>query len=88
VNEKGVGTLGSLRSNVRLGIAALVLSVFVCAGHTAAQGYNAGSIGTDVSWPNCRASAAGDNAFGIVGVTGGLDFKPNPCMYLEKNLVF
>lgn len=33
----------------------------------------------DVSWPNCQAKTNDVFAVGIVGVTGGLDFHPNPC---------
>lgn len=33
----------------------------------------------DVSWPNCGAKTSDVFATGIVGVTGGLDFHPNPC---------
>lgn len=36
----------------------------------------------DVSWPNCRAVLLPGNR-GIVGVTGGLDFRPNPCLAQE-----
>jgi hypothetical protein len=66
----------------------LALAVFVVfamgAGQVTALGvYPRGATGTDVSWPNCQASPAGNNAFGIVGMTGGLNFKPNPCLYLE-----
>jgi len=33
----------------------------------------------DVSWPNCGAKTSDTFAVGVVGVTGGLDFRPNPC---------
>lgn len=46
-----------------------------------AQGiYAAGSVGNDVSWPNCNVKAPTNAAFGIVGVTGGLGFSPNNCL--------
>ena len=39
---------------------------------------------TDLSWPNCdNTSVAYD---GIIGVNGGLDFHPNPCLYNESKL--
>lgn len=37
----------------------------------------------DVSWPNCKASPSTDFQEGIIGVTGGLDFRPNPCLAAE-----
>lgn len=44
---------------------------------------------TDVSWPNCGLNLAAAQA-GIVGVTGGLALRPNPCLSKEaanyKNL--
>ncbi|HSW85007.1 MAG TPA: hypothetical protein VLF79_00120 [Candidatus Saccharimonadales bacterium] len=39
----------------------------------------------DISWPNCAIKYAGSN-FGIVGVTGGLDFHPNKCLFEETQL--
>lgn len=37
----------------------------------------------DVSWPNCKANPTTNFHEGIIGVTGGLDFRPNPCLSLE-----
>jgi len=38
----------------------------------------------DVSWPNCKTNLIGTQyTYGIVGVTGGLDFKPNKCVGKE-----
>lgn len=46
-----------------------------------AQGiYTSGTVGNDVSWPNCSARPPTGAAFGIVGVTGGLGFSPNSCL--------
>lgn len=41
--------------------------------------YDPGSTGLDVSWPasNCHATLPSGGVFGIVGVTGGLDFTKN-----------
>jgi hypothetical protein len=47
--------------------------------------FKAGSVGNDVSWPNCRANQPKQAAFGIVGVTGGLVFAPNPCLVDEAH---
>lgn len=38
------------------------------------------TTGYDVSWPNCTAQKPTDNAWGIVGITGGLVFHKNPCL--------
>ena len=48
----------------------------------AAVTYNAGSVGNDVSYPNCGALPTG-SAFGIVGVTGGRAFSKNSCLEAE-----
>lgn len=39
----------------------------------------------DISWPNCRAEIPPGN-IGIVGVTGGLNFRPNKCLNNEARL--
>jgi len=43
-----------------------------------------GQIGTDVSWPNCKAVPP-ITLWGIVGVNDGLDFTVNPCAHKEAN---
>ena len=40
--------------------------------------------GTDVSWPNCHILLTKSEGWGIVGVTGGLDFHTNPCLTQES----
>jgi hypothetical protein len=41
-------------------------------------------IFTDVSWPNCDKTVAANYAqYGIVGVSGGLDYQLNPCLITE-----
>jgi hypothetical protein len=47
--------------------------------------YIAGSMGYDVSWPNCKARPPMMPAWGIVGVTGGLNFRQNPCLRQESS---
>lgn len=49
--------------------------------------YQAGSTGVDVSWPpsNCSAKPPGYASFGIVGVTGGLNFVQNNCLYRQSH---
>jgi hypothetical protein len=54
-------------------------------GIVAAQGqYIGGSSGVDVSYPNCAVSIP-KTGFGIVGVTGGMGFRPNPCLSAEAS---
>lgn len=47
--------------------------------------YPVGVVGHDASWPNCRAMPPSDKQFGIVGITGGLVFHPNPCLFEESH---
>ncbi|MGD0284063.1 MAG: hypothetical protein ABSB12_00500 [Candidatus Saccharimonadales bacterium] len=43
-------------------------------------------IFTDVSWPNCDKTVDSNYAeYGIVGVSGGLDYHLNPCLTTETN---
>lgn len=37
----------------------------------------------DVSWPNCQERRYASHSAGIVGATGGLNFRPNPCLSNE-----
>lgn len=37
-------------------------------------------LGIDISWPQCGKSVPTDQAFGIVGVNGGLATTTNPCL--------
>jgi hypothetical protein len=64
----------------------LVLSTVLILGSSAfAEGvYPSGSVGNDVSWPNCTQEKS-DKKIGIVGVTGGLDFHPNNCLTTEAS---
>ncbi len=58
----------------------VILGLVILMSTAAAQGvYTSGSVGVDVSWPNCNATAP-KTAFGIVGVTGGLGFSQNTCL--------
>jgi len=63
---------------------ALVLMTFLSPA-AALSPYPAGKVGSDVSWPNCRARPPRDAAFGIVGATGGLVFAPNQCLFEEAH---
>jgi hypothetical protein len=47
--------------------------------------YPTEQVGHDVSWPNCNATPPSGTSFGIVGITGGLVFHPNPCLFQEAH---
>jgi hypothetical protein len=56
-------------------------SIVAFGGMAYAKGaYTSGTTGYDVSWPNCSAIPPTNGAFGILGVTGGLNFSQNPCL--------
>jgi len=67
------------------------LVVLLLASHSvAAMGqYTTGTVGVDVSYPNCKSPVT-KAAFGIVGVNGGKPFLPNNCLAAQaakfKNL--
>jgi hypothetical protein len=42
-----------------------------------------GVVGNDVSWPQCGKTLPSGQAFGIVGVIGGLANNTNPCFATE-----
>lgn len=71
---------------VKLGVffSLILVSALIFGNTVLAQGiYAPGTVGSDVSWPNCNAKPPTNTAFGIVGVTGGLGFSPNNCLALE-----
>lgn len=45
--------------------------------------YASGTIGVDMSWPNCQQSPPAGTQFGIVGVNYGLPYSENPCLARE-----
>jgi hypothetical protein len=60
-----------------------LIALLLTTGKAAALGqYSSGSIGVDISWPNCNASVP-SVAFGIVGVTDGQGYSTNPCIAKE-----
>ena len=64
-------------------VAGIIFSTPLLMSAASAQGvYNTGTVGTDISWPNCTAKVSG-SAFGIVGVTNGLGYSTNPCLKTE-----
>jgi hypothetical protein len=64
-------------------IASLATSFVMFGGIAAAQGqYVAGSVGVDISWPNCSTRISNVD-FGIVGVNNGTVYSTNPCLAQE-----
>jgi hypothetical protein len=57
--------------------------VLILSGGSFALSTSNPNTGTDVSWPNCDVSPP-NSSWGIVGVTGGLDFTKNQCVYKES----
>jgi hypothetical protein len=66
-----------MRARVAVFIAALALIGMAALVHPTGKDYRQTIV--DVSWPNCDIKINDTFATGIVGVTGGLDFHPNPC---------
>lgn len=63
---------------VRLIAASLLFAVVAVGGAGAAAG--PGTVGYDVSFPQCGGPLPTGGAFGIVGVNGGRPFGANPCL--------
>lgn len=59
--------------------ASLLLGVVMVSQASASSYYQTGSVGVDISYPNCGVSVS-KSAFGIVGVTGGLVYSENQCL--------
>ena len=49
----------------------------------AAVTYSSGTVGNDISYPNCPNNFPTGSSFGIVGVTGGRAFTTNSCLRQE-----
>ena len=66
-------------------LAALIMTILTGLGLVAppappAKFIARGSVGQDVSYPQCGRPQPTDSAFGIVGVAGGKPFTGNPCL--------
>ena len=75
---------------VRALIVLAVLAAVVVPASTAFASYPGGSVGHDVSYPQCSPTGASTTsvgslggAFGIVGVNNGLPWSGNPCLGAE-----
>ncbi len=67
-------------------ISSLTAGILLFGSSALAQGiYNSGTLGVDVSWPNCSAKITRGSKFGIVGVTNGIGYSTNPCLNKEAS---
>lgn len=73
-----VSDLLGLVSAIFFGIGMVTLTILVVVGHQ--QTIN--KI-VDVSWPNCKTIPTSEYSRAIIGASGGLDFRPNPCLGRE-----
>ena len=65
-------------------LGSLLAGVIIFGSSAFAQGiYVSGTVGSDISWPNCSSRIANGSRFGIVGVTDGLGYSTNPCLTKE-----
>jgi hypothetical protein len=63
-----------------LGSAAVAVAMIVSAWSPVAVAATTSTTGNDISWPQCGSAFPAGQAFGIVGVNGGLANKVNPCL--------
>lgn len=80
----------TIKRAIKVGFSSITTGVLLgvaLGGHALAaeNPYVAGSTGYDVSWPNCKAQPPLMPPWGVVGVTGGLNFRQNPCLKAESN---
>jgi hypothetical protein len=75
-----------MRRKFLLTCLAIVLGLIVWAPVADALSNQTATIVPDLSWPNCAVATAGGPSSGIIGVDGGLDFHPNPCLSSETKL--
>jgi hypothetical protein len=71
-----------MKKLVSLFSGAMALMVLFAQGASASTVYATGSLGADISYPNCSASVPAVD-FGIVGVTNGIVYGHNSCLRTE-----
>ena len=69
-----------LRSLLVSGMAAVAVALALPATSASAAPANAPTVGYDVSHPQCGQSLPSGQAFGVVGVNGGVATTGNPCL--------
>src|SRR5579859_7134959 len=67
----------------RLLAASLFVVTWLALSNPALAYYTSSQVGNDISYPQCSANNSPQNAFGIVGVTGGRAFTGNACLSKE-----
>jgi hypothetical protein len=79
-----------MRSSVFVSLFAVAIAAAVATANPAWASYPSGSVGHDVSYPQCTSSGAStttvgglQGAFGLVGVTGGRPWGSNSCAAAE-----
>lgn len=80
-----------MMKKIILSISLCLLSIFIIAPAASAKTASGGSTttvptGLDISWPQCGTRIPTTQAFGVVGVNGGLATTTNPC--LQDQLVW
>src|SRR3954452_20233505 len=71
---------GVLRSLLVSGIAAVAVALGLPATSASAAPADPPTVGYDVSHPQCGQTLPAGQAFGVVGVNGGLPTTANPCL--------
>ena len=70
-----------MRTRLIAFISLILLAAAVFGGSALAKGsYTSGTVGVDISWPNCSIRQPTGATFGIVGVTNGTGYSTNPCL--------
>lgn len=76
-------------ASISLFLAGLVVSLLPAPAFAASGPYSSGTVGYDISYPNCsqsimpKASNGSPYSFAIVGVSDGRAFSSNPCLAAE-----
>src|SRR4051812_46060583 len=84
VKNRSVADAGILRRLISSIGMALIISVLFTQPASASGSYTTGSLGVDISYPNCSVTVP-KVSFGIVGVTGGLVYSRNGCAAAEAS---
>lgn len=67
-------------------IGSVIAGLILFGSSASAQGiYIPGTVGNDISWPNCSSKISTSTSFGIVGVTDGQGYSTSPCIAQEAS---